>query len=179
MARSTRWFGATLLSLGLMMGPLGCGDEDGTDVTISVVDPADEYLGTDLLFITSGDAADGGLICPVGSARVVTSLSEPPAGEIEWEFDCTDRSGRFVIVQGEPGVYGPSGAAVLAEEDANEQLASRGVTFETAETWEVLSGTDRYESLAGEGTSTWVVGPVEGFVGVHLVTTFVGTVGPD
>ena len=144
---------------------------EGAELTITTVEGvgADYGQGT---FTSTGEAVDQGMVCTAGEAAFVTmtdGAGEPPPWDpppvdllVDWEFTCDDGSGTFMMRIAQP-----------AYDEADFEMAQTGTVMgEGDETWEIISGTDAYTSLAGDGTRTWY--QVE--IGTSVETTNVGTV---
>ncbi len=124
---------------------------EGMGLTISVAEPP----GEDGLFTASGMAVDEGVVCSAGQTMTVSVTDdegqpppwtpEPENLLVEMQFACEDGSGQFTMLIAQPAYSDDDTAAIEAGE----------LMGEGEETWEILSGTDDYTTLGGEGTRTW------------------------
>lgn len=149
-----------------------CGDDDdtGTEATSTSAAPAESEMtitvteppGEDGPFVASGAAVDEGTVCAAGATETVSVTDdkgqpapwspEPENLLVEKQFTCDDGSGAFTLEIAQPAYSDEHQAAIEAGE----------VMGEGEETWEVLSGTDAYSTLTGEGVRSWQkLGPEE------------------
>ena len=147
---------------------------EGAELTITTLEGVGPDYGQGT-FTATGEAVDQGMVCTAGEAAFVTmtdGAGEPPPWDpdpvdllVDWEFTCDDGSGAFMMRIAQPA---------YVEEDI--EMAQTGVVMgEGEETWEIISGTDAYTSLTGEGTRTWY----EVEIGTLGETTNVGTVSAE
>jgi len=141
-------------------------------LTLEVVD--DRMHEGAAQFTATGEAVDQGLICAAGEGELLNFVEAetgqpPPWPEdpenllVDWEFTCADGSGQFTMQVAQPAYNDEMLAPFIAS----------GEVIDEGETWEIISGTDSYTNLNGQGTRTWLV-LVPG-VGDTTETTYIGT----
>ena len=144
---------------------------EGAELTITTLEGVGEGYGEGT-FTATGEAADQGMVCAAGDAAFVSMTDgsgnpppwNPPPVDllVDWEFTCDDGSGTFMMRIAQPA---------YVEEDF-EMAQTGAVMGEGDETWEIISGTDAYTSLTGEGTRNWYQVEID----TSVETTNIGTV---
>jgi hypothetical protein len=127
-----------------------CADHFATEDVEAVYQPDDSLevrfvprLGE--TFTASGPAVDAGLICPSGTVAFLT-FSDSSVGlpgslqRVEDEYTCDDGTGTFIL--------GADVFIILLDGGGSAQVIEEGGEFGT---WRIVSGTGRYEGLAGGG----------------------------